>query len=366
MKRSRKTKREEEAAVPEPQQPPAPDLHAIPFHQLVAALEAQNPQAPRVGAGSRPADEAIRFRASRSRSFEPAEIAEVKTPGDEERTELRVNFLGLYGPASPLPPEFTDRILESPLTLSAAEDFLDLFNHRLISLDYLVWRKKRHDLRYEPGACDPISKRVLALGGFPMEGPPPAALAPQHWLALAGVVALRSASAEVLATILSEAFDIPCRIEEFVRREVVMDEESQLRLGWSNNILGEDSVLGSRIEDDLGKFRICFGPASPDALETLMPGGEKHLAMVELATMGAGALDWDISFEFDAETLAETGLGLTRLGRSSRLGGKGGGGTGNPVILLHAAAGGTEPVPLAAGNFDSPESTGRGGSKAWR
>lgn len=362
MTRSRKAKEKEEAGALEPRQALLSDLGAMPFNRLVRALEARNPQAPRVGTRTSPAEEAIRFRASRSQAFEPAEIAEVRTLDEEGRTEVRVNFLGLYGPASPLPPEFTERIIDNPDSPSASEDFLDLFNHRLISLDYLSWWKQRYDLRYEAGARDPVSKRVLALAGFPVETPPPGPLAPEEWLGLAGLVSLGSCSAEMLAAILSRTFGVPCRIQEFVQREVTMDEGSQLQLGRLNNILGEDSVLGSRIEDDLGKFRICFGPASFEALEPVMPGGERHGAMVELATICAGALDWDVSFEFEPDSLPEASLGAARLGAPSPLGREGGGGTGNPVILCHIAAASTRPVPSVEGQFSSPARAGTGGS----
>lgn len=362
MTRSRKAKEKEEAAAIEPRQALLSDLEAMPFNRLVRTLEARNPQAPRVGMRTGPAEEAIRFRASRSRSFEPAEIAEVKTLDEEGRTEVRVNFLGLYGPASPLPPEFTDRVIDNPQTPSATEDFLDLFNHRLISLDHLSWRKQRYDLRYEPGGRDPVSKRVLALGGFPVEIAPPGPFTPEEWLRLAGLVALGSRSAETLTAILSQAFEVPCRIREFVPREVVMEEASQLQLGRRNNSLGEDSVLGSRIEDDLGKFRICFGPASFEALKPIMPGGERHHDVIELAAIFAGALDWDISFEFEPHSLPEASLGAARLGAPFPIGGEGGGGAGNPVILCQIAAGSTEPNRSAEGQFSYLARAGTGGS----
>jgi type VI secretion system protein ImpH len=79
-------------------------------------------------------DEPIQFRATRSFSFGASDVSEISYDEARDKFDIRVNFLGLYGPASPLPPNVTERIIESDENPSSLEDLLDLFNHRLTIL----------------------------------------------------------------------------------------------------------------------------------------------------------------------------------------------------------------------------------------
>lgn len=355
-----------EVAPPAPPEEPRIDaLESLGFHQLVSVMEARRDDAPRVGSIGNPAGEYLRFRASRSRSFEAREVAETRLLDDGDRLEVRVNFFGLYGPASPLPPDYTERILEAGEAPSAVEDFLDLFNHRLISLLHVIWRNHRHDLAYKSGASDPLSRRFLALCGLPVddhaEGGP---MAPAALLAHAGLMSVASGSAEVVAGLISDYFGIPCRIEEFVPRQVTMDKESRLGLGRSNTILSEDAVLGSRIEDDLGKFRVCLGPAPFDALAPFFPGEARHQALCQILAMKCREpLDWDLSFDCEPDTVPIARLGEARLGRSSWLGANGSGEMQNPVILATAADGDPTSEPAAGSAYQ--DSSRPNGLQAW-
>lgn len=310
-------------------------LETISFHQLVTLIEMQHDEAPRVGSMDDPAREFMRFRATRSLSFGPRDISVVNSLDEGNQLEIRVNFFGLYGPASPMPPHFTERIIQEDQTPSAVEDLLDLFDHRLISLLHVAWRKYRYYLRYETGATDPLSKRFLALCGFPIEDRDSigeisrAALLPHI-----GLMSLYSGSADVVATIVSNFFDVPCRIEEFVPRRVTIDPESRLELGRSNNRLGEDAVLGFTIEDDLGKFRVCLGRASYETLAPFLPHGALHRQLAGLLAMSnREPLEWDISFDFEPETIPVARLGESRLGWSTWLQAGDSGDLDDPIII---------------------------------
>lgn len=292
-------------------------LQSIHFHQLVALIEMRRKAATPVGRLGDPADEFVRFRSTRSLSFGPGDISEVSQDG--ERLDIRINFFGLYGPASPLPPYYTERIIEEDQTPSEVEDLLDLFNHRLISLLHVVWRKYRYYLRYETGGGDPLSKRFLALCGFPIEDRDHIGqISRSALLPHVGLMSLYSSSAEVIAATLSNFFQIPCRIEEFVDRRVAIAPGSQFRWGFANNLLGEDAILGSSIEDDLGKFRIRLGKAAYEKLAPFLPDGNRHQQLAELLSMiNREPLEWDIAFEFEPESVPMAQLGESRLGWSS-------------------------------------------------
>lgn len=296
-------------------------FHEFRFHQLVALMELRRQDRPAIGQIGDPALEYLRFRAARSLSFGPSDIRSVTHDAEADRLELRVNFFGLYGPSSPLPPAFTEAIIEADLTPDPVEDFLDLFNHRLISLLHVIWRKNRYYLRYAPGGSDALSQRFLALCGFPIEDRSTmgsisrAALLPHM-----GLISLFSNSADVVGATLSNFFAIPCRIEEFIARTVDIPETSQLCLGVANNQLSEDAILGVELSDSLGKFRIHIGQADFHRLARFLPHGSEHRRFCDLLTMVTREpLDLDLMFDFIPETVPQARLGASRLGWSSWL-----------------------------------------------
>lgn len=297
------------------------ELAQFRFHQLVTLMELRRGDALPVGSLGDPSREYLRFRATRSLSFGPSDVSAVAYDAAAERLDIRVNFFGLYGPASPLPAAFTERIIESETVPAAVEDFLDLFNHRLISLLHVIWRKYRYYLRYESGGADPLSKRFLALCGFPIEDRDRIGeISRSALLPHLGLISLFSNSADVVGATLSNFFAIPCRIEEFIPRKVAIGEESRLALGAANNILGEDAILGFELDDDFGKFRISAGRASFAVLEPFLPHGAKHRQFRELLLMATREpLEWELQFSFEPETIPMAKLGECRLGWTSWL-----------------------------------------------
>lgn len=49
--------------------------------------------------------------------------------------------MGLYGVESPLPTTYQDDIAQRQEGSDVAAEFLDIFNHRLITQFYRIWRK---------------------------------------------------------------------------------------------------------------------------------------------------------------------------------------------------------------------------------
>lgn len=297
------------------------ELAQFRFHQLVSLMELRRGDAPPVGHLGDPSREYLRFRATRSLSFGASDVSSVAFDDDKSRLDIRVNFFGLYGPASPLPATFTERIIEADTSPAPVEDFLDLFNHRFIALLHVIWRKYRYYLRYESGGADPLSKRFLALCGFPIEDRDRIGeISRSALLPHLGLISLFSNSSEVVGATLSNFFAIPCRIEEFIPRKVAIGEESRLALGLANNLLGEDAILGFELDDDFGKFRICAGRANFAVLEPFLPHGAKHRQFCELLLMATREpLEWEFQFAFDPDSIPMAKLGECRLGWTSWL-----------------------------------------------
>ena len=115
-----------------------------------------------VGRDVHPAHEVVRFRSLVSLGFPTAAISVVKSPSPESLfdpepapTEMIVSFLGLIGPIGALPRHYTETMLERIREKDfSLRDFLDLFNHRLISLFYRAWEKYCLPVTYERSRLD--------------------------------------------------------------------------------------------------------------------------------------------------------------------------------------------------------------------
>lgn len=296
------------------------DAAAIRFNELCLRLEEAFPQPGGIGATASPRRETVRFRANPTLGFPAEEVHSVTLPSAPgEPVVVTANLLGLHGPASPLPPAFTERIVfaedDSPL-----RDFFDFFNHRLLGLLFRVWKHYRHQHRYHTGAADPISGAVLALFGMygvEAEGDRPARTL---LLPYAGVLALYSRSAAVVAGVVTHYFGVPCVIEEFVTREIRIPPDAQWRLGASEVELGVSTICGETMQDAMGKFRIRLGPLTAAQCDRLLPDGPDYRTLTELIHLSIREpLDWDIAYRLAPGEARPMRLGDTRLGWSGWL-----------------------------------------------
>ena len=258
------------------------DLERIPFFQLVHLLLREREQAP-PGGGGPPSREALRFRAAASLAFAPSDVASVEEI--EERPDpwepprrlhrITVNFLGLYGPASPMPNHLTEEILQGGSEADAVRDFLDLFNHRLISFVYRSWERVRPYLRSEPERPDDWTRRFLGFLGLGTEGAADALpLSPRRLLHSAGLFATQSRSAAGLEALLRDLLPgVPVAVESCVPRIVRMPGDARVSLGRRGR-LGEDARIGETLRDGAGAFRVVLGPLTRDTYRDLLPDRE--------------------------------------------------------------------------------------------
>lgn len=262
----------------------------------------------------------LRFRATPTMGFPATDITAVtrlESEDDRPRFEVEVPFLGLYGPSSPLPAFVTEHVIARDRDSSTLRDFLDLFNHRAIEIVYQIWRKYRHSATYRTGATDPISGYVIALMGMLSLRTADSPLSLESMLPFAGPLALAGRSAMLLETLVSHQFDkVPARVEEFVPRQVKVDDAQRCRLGVANGTLGSEWVLGERVQDIMGKFRLWIGPVGLEGYRGFLPGhpNRRRLASLVEATVRS-QLEYEIVL-----VVREDEVSPWRLGQPAELG----------------------------------------------
>jgi type VI secretion system protein ImpH len=295
------------------------------FFQAVRVLERLFPEREPVGGSSHPAREVARFGAHLSLGFPASQIQQVQVGEQEDaQPQVTVNFMGLTGPSGVLPQHYTEFLLERAyLKDRTLRDFLDLFNHRMISLFYRAWEKYRFPVAYERGN-DAFTAYLSCMIGMGTPGlQRRLAFEDQSLLLYAGLFQQRPHSAVALESILRDFFELPVSARQFFGRWVRLGEENHTRLGVQNHRLGSNAILGSRVWDRQSKFRIRIGPMSCAAFESFLPGGSANEPLMQLSRLFAGyELDFDVQLIVAAAEVPACRLqskGGARLGLSSWL-----------------------------------------------
>lgn len=273
------------------------------FYQAVRLLEMLNRTSVSPGTGVAPEREAVRFRSRVSLEFPASDVHEIRFPlpsqSRDGRPEMLVNFLGLAGLLGPLPMPITEMVLASPRgalildengeprrTPPPAIDFLDIFNHRLISLMYRVRQTYRPALTAIPPDEGPMAQCLFALIGLGQQGLRARLAVPDRALLLySGILARRPRSVIGLVRILSDFFDVPVKVRQFVGRWRKLDRKQWTVIGGPRNrntSLGRSVVLGTRIWDEQTHIRVRVGPLPRQKFLAMLPGGDGHAALCDL------------------------------------------------------------------------------------
>jgi type VI secretion system protein ImpH len=315
------------------------------FFQAVRLLQRLMPHRVLVGQTGPPAAEVVRFRAMPSLTFPPSAIHEITRPATPANPPaMTVAFLGLTGPSGVLPRHYTELIMRLERERKGEErralrDWLDLFNHRLISLFYRAWEKYRFWVGNERTASEQEDAAMftralysligLGTGGLSnrlrvsaveMGRERERLLARVEDLTLiyyGGLLAQRKRNAQGLEALLGDYFGTSVRVQQFIGQWLQLEVENQSRLGIAhgNCALGIDTVAGERVHDVQGKIRIRLGPLTFRRFVSFLPDRSpvpEHKAfflLVHLVRLYVGAeLDFDVQLLLRGDQVPECQL----------------------------------------------------------
>jgi type VI secretion system protein ImpH len=252
----------------------------------------------------------VRFRTRVSLEFPASQIHELRET-DHGQTEMVVAFFGMTGPLGLLPHPYTELLLERTRRQDTALwAFLDLFNHRFISLFYRAWEKYRFPVAYERSGRDPFTEYLFDVIGMGTKGlTGRMSILDQRLLLYAGLIAQRPHSAAAIESILRHHFGVPVRIRQYFPQWLAVDEEFRTRLGAANSVLGENLICGDRIRNAQSKFRVRLGPMSLRAYLAFLPGGHSFSEVSDLTRFLTGMeLDFDVQLVLAAAEVPECRL----------------------------------------------------------
>ena len=268
------------------------------FFQAVRLLERLGEDRQPVGHFSSPDSEVVRFRAHLSTAF-PA--SEIQSLADDAKGQpvMEVNFMGLFGPLGVLPLYYTELIAERVrLRDTALRDFLDIFNHRVISLFYRAWEKYRFPISYERGELDHVSHRLLDFIGLGTPGLQNRQAVPDDVLIFySGLLSQQPRSAVALEGLLTDYFEAPVEVEQFVGSWYKLDASTQFCMRDGSDVseqLGLGAVVGDEIWETQARVRLKIGPLALERYLDFLPSGTAYGPLRAITEFYAGL---DIDFE---------------------------------------------------------------------
>ena len=250
------------------------------FYQAVRLLESMGGTG--VGESADPDRESVRFRSHVGLDFPASDIARVEKPSKGPST-MTVNFLGLAGHHGPMPSAYTETILDSVFRRDTAfRDFLDVFNHRLVSLMYRV--RKTNRIGFSPVRPEEshFARYFLSLMGLGTEGLS-AQVPPRILLAYAGLLAQKPHTAHTIERIFRDYVGAPVRVRPLSGRWHALREDQTTALGSRNTVLGRSALVGSRAWDQSNGFDLEVGPLRLGKFLDLLPNTPAHREAVALA-----------------------------------------------------------------------------------
>jgi type VI secretion system protein ImpH len=293
------------------------------FFQAIRVLERLYPHRKAIGRLSRPAEEVVRIGTRSSLEFPASEIQEVtRGEGEDPQPRMIINFMGLTGLLGALPRCYTELLLEraskKDLTL---QEFLDIFNHRMISLFYRAWEKYRYHVRHERDNRDYFSQHLCSLIGIGTPGLQNRMVVKDAALLFySGAFAQRPRSASILERILHDYFEVPAGVEQYIGRWVRLEPENTTKVGAQNSELGRNMICGNRVWDRQSKFRVRLGPLRLGEFRRFLPCGDGFQELIQVVRFFAGMeCDFDVQLVLKAAEVPACQL-LSSIQEGPRLG----------------------------------------------
>ena len=282
-------------------------------------LEQAFPERPRLGESRKASDDGVRLGQAPHLTFAPSDVAAFEANGSG--VSLEQNSFGMFGPNGALPLHLTEHAYTRRHHREDATfvDFLNLFQHRLISLFYRAWANAEPTASLDRPSNDRFVTYIGALFGLGQTGSRERDSVHDYAkLSRAGLYSAQARSADGLELILRDYFELPVHIRPFTAGWLLIPAELRCRLGGDEEhaTLGSGATLGGMSWQCQHKFEIALGPVTLATFERFLPGRralqELH-ALVRLYTSD----EWTWQLRLLLRDVEIPGI---RLGRAGELG----------------------------------------------
>ncbi|MFP5426858.1 MAG: type VI secretion system baseplate subunit TssG [Gammaproteobacteria bacterium] len=246
-------------------------------YRFCQVLEQVLTEQPPLGSTSHPGDDGVRFRPDPGMGFPAGELKaiEIDEAFPDRPFTVRTRLMGLYGVDSPLPTAYLDDITQRREGHEALEHFLDIFNHRIFTQFYRIWRKYSYPATFEPGGRDATSQCLLGLIGLGIPGTAERIATPvSRFLALLSVMRLPTRNAEGIAALVKLlAPHTEAQVTGHWPQRVVLRQPASLAVE-SPVMLSQGMPLGTFGHDANSQLRLLLCTEDQDEAREWLPGGQ--------------------------------------------------------------------------------------------
>lgn len=295
------------------------------FFQAMRLFERLYPEKKPVGAEALPNEEPVRIRSNVTLDYPASQIREIRETGDADgdyaRMEMIINFMGMVGPSGVLPTHYTELVLDRIRHRDTAMwAFLDIFTHRSASMFYRAWAKYRFPIAYERGQ-DEFTSYLFDLAGLGTDRiRGRMSVEDETLLPYTGLIAQKPHSASAVENVVGDYFGVPARVDQFCGQWLNLNHSDWTRLGTQKNALGSSAIAGTRVWDQLSKFRLCLGPLSFAHFQAFLPSGSGYKSLRSIVKFMTGIeFDFDVRLRLKAKQVPSAIL-TTRAVRRPQLG----------------------------------------------
>ncbi|GKS08171.1 type VI secretion system baseplate subunit TssG [Pseudomonas syringae pv. theae] len=261
------------------------------LYRFCQLLEQALPNHPLLGSSAHPADDPVRFRPDPGMGFPAGELKAIETDEDypERPATVRTRLLGLYGVDSPMPTTFLDDIAQRREGHEALEAFLDIFNHRIFTQFYRIWRKYSYPATFEAGGADATSQCLLGLIGLGIPGTTQQIATPtSRFLALLSVMRLPTRNAEgITALVKLLAPNTKTRVTPHCTQKVPLAQPASLCRHHPVS-LSQGTPLGSVGFDANSQLHLALFTEDLDEARGWLPGSHLHNDLLVLLRVYLG------------------------------------------------------------------------------
>lgn len=261
------------------------DLNRFGFHQLVESIaEASSINLDELE-NTLIGESIFRFFTNPKINFPVGDIEQLIILEEDGREVFQffVNFLGLQGSSGPLPGSVLDEIAEEHNNNPIQSIYLDFFNHHLITLFHQIWRKYKYYIKFNSNFSDNYSRNIMNLLGVSRDF---IKFTHLNWHKIfyhLGIIQSGIRTKEALTSIIQHYFDLhDISLEEHVRKIVEVEVEQKNQVGIKNVMLGENFILGDKVESFSNKFRVNINNLKLDEFHQFLPNTKKYRQLQEL------------------------------------------------------------------------------------
>lgn len=260
-------------------------------YRFCQLLEQAMPAHPPLGSTTDPADDPVRFRPDPGMGFPASELRAIETDANRPRRSatVRTRLLGLYGVDSPLPTAFLDDIAQRREGHEALEGFLDIFNHRIFTQFYRIWRKYSYPATFEEGGSDNTSQCLLGLIGLGIPGTATRIATPvSRFLALLSVMRLPTRNAEgILALVSLLAPNTRVKVTPHWPQKIPLARPASLSSQYPVS-LSQGTPLGAMGHDANSQLHLALFTEDQQEARGWLPGGQLYNDLLVLLRVYLG------------------------------------------------------------------------------